>query len=140
MQHIDLAPIRAQYIDTTPILALPSLLDESNTSHLISAVRREIAAGRRVMVLDFAATRAIDATALAAIIYLYKSLRIGEGDLCFINVGEAVARLLAITQLDQVFRVVDSLDEIRPTPTGPSALPTPPAMVAHMPLELARAA
>ncbi len=99
------------YVNNTPVIETPHWLDVNNVGYLLEAVRREIKAGRRVIVLDLAGTYSIDSTALRTIIQLYKSLRVGEGDLLFINVGSQIARMWQLVRLDRVFSTHNSVAE-----------------------------
>ncbi|MEM9072741.1 MAG: STAS domain-containing protein [Myxococcota bacterium] len=91
------------------IVRVPSRVDVTNTQELLSAVRSCTAQGSDQVILDLSATEAIDSTALGAIVSLYKSLRVGEGDLKLASVQEGVKRVLALTRLDRVFDAYDDV-------------------------------
>lgn len=60
--------------------------------------------GCRLFVVDLSETHFVDSTSLATLVSIRKML--GEdGELVLCGVGEAVAKLLQVTQLDGVFRV-----------------------------------
>lgn len=92
-------------------IQLPSRVDIANTKGFLDVVRGQLAESRLSIVLDFSRTEAIDSTALGAIIQLYKSLRNQGGDLRIAHVGDGVKRVLAITRVDRVFSIFDSVDE-----------------------------
>ena len=65
----------------------------------------------RSFVLDFKNTQAIDSTALGAIVQVFKTLRSRDGSLHFCEVGTGVKRVFAITRVDRVFPIHDTLDQ-----------------------------
>jgi anti-anti-sigma factor len=93
------------------IVSLPPRLDVSNAKPLVEAVRSSIEQRNYFYVFDFSGTETIDSTALGAIIQLYKSVKSHDGDLRLFRVGDGVKRVLAITRIDRVFSLFDSLDE-----------------------------
>ncbi|MCG8424284.1 MAG: STAS domain-containing protein [Proteobacteria bacterium] len=95
--------------DNITIIRLPYRVDVSNTRELVATIRGAIAEERSLLVLDLQETRAIDSTALGAIIHLFKTLRVGEGDLVFAGVGPGVRRIFAVTHLDRVFAIHPSV-------------------------------
>lgn len=85
------------------IVQLPERVDVTNTQELLSTVRGVMGKKCDLFILDMSKTEAVDSTALGAIVSLYKSLRVGEGDLMLAGVREGVQRVLALTRLDTVF-------------------------------------
>lgn len=94
------------------VVTLPERLDVSNVDEFIDDIKGKIRAGNRKVVLDFEGTRAIDSTALGAIVQVYKWLRVGQGDLFLVRLSSSVRRIFAITRLDKALDVYDSIEDI----------------------------
>lgn len=92
---------------------LPARVDVSNTRGFVDAVQQELDAEHLKIVLDFEQTQAIDSTALGAIVQVFKTLRGRDGCLHLCAVGSGVRRVFAITRVDRVFAIFDTLDEAR---------------------------
>lgn len=90
---------------------MPRRVDVTNTQAFVEAVRGQMADNRRTIVLDFSSTESIDSTALGATVQLFKSLRGQHGDLRLASVSDGVRRVFAITRLDRVFDIFETLDE-----------------------------
>ncbi len=93
------------------IVRLPARLDVSTVKPLVEAVRASIEGDCYRFVFDFAGTETIDSTALGAIIQLYKTVKTHDGDLRLACVGDGVRRVLAITRVDRVFSITETVDE-----------------------------
>lgn len=102
------------------IVKLPARVDVTNTQGLLDAVRSQMGAGSDRFILDLSETEAIDSTGIGVIVSLYKSLRVGEGDLLLASVGSGVARVLALTRLDRVFQLHDSVESAKAAETRAS--------------------
>ena len=100
-----------EYHDEIVAVALPGRVDVSNTRGFIDVVQAEVDKERIHFVLDFEKTEAIDSTALGAIVQVYKTLRTRSGSLRLCAVGSGVRRVLAITRVDRVFPIDDTLSE-----------------------------
>ncbi len=59
------------------------------------------------LLIDLSSTRVVDSTGLGFLVGILKTLRVGEGDLALAGLNPQVKALLALTRLDQVFRIVD---------------------------------
>lgn len=92
---------------------LPTRMDVSNTKRFVEALQEELDSGHLRIVLDFAATDAIDSTALGAMVQVFKTLRSREGVLALCHVGAGVKRVFAITRVDRVFPIFDTHSEAR---------------------------
>jgi len=99
--------------DIHPVVVIPPRVDVTNTHGLLNAVRGAMGKGSEIFIFDLSATEAIDSTALGAIVSLYKSLRVGEGDLVLASVQDGVRRILALTSLDKVFAVYSSVSDAK---------------------------
>lgn len=92
---------------------LPARIDVSNTKRFVETLQAELDSGHLRIVLDFAATEAIDSTALGAMVQVFKTLRSRDGVLSLCNVGAGVKRVFAITRVDRVFSIYESHSEAR---------------------------
>jgi len=90
---------------------LPGRVDVSNTRDFVNAVQKELDEAHLKIILDFSATQAIDSTALGAIVQVFKTLRSKDGSLRLCEVGTGVRRVLAITRVDRVFPIHETLSE-----------------------------
>ena len=100
-----------QYHDGIVAVTLPRRVDVSNTRGFIEVVQRELDRDRLNIVLDFQHTQAIDSTALGAIVQVFKTLRTRSGSLRLCSVGSGVRRVLAITRVDRIFPIHETLPE-----------------------------
>lgn len=93
------------------VMHLPARIDVSNAKLMMAALREQIDQGQTLILLDCQLTESIDSTALGALIQVLKRLRSGEGDLALTRVGVGVKRVLAITRVDQVLVVSDTVED-----------------------------
>ncbi len=98
-------------IDGVSVVRMPHRVDVGNTKTFVDTLRAEIGERRTNIVLDLSKTETIDSTALGAIVQVYQSLRVTEGTLVLAGVSDGVQRVFAITRLDRVFKMVDSVEE-----------------------------
>ena len=61
--------------------------------------------------VDLQHVRFVDSAGLAALVRLYKHVRIGEGDVRLARVLPAVQRVLDLTRLDRVFAIYPTAEE-----------------------------
>lgn len=92
------------------VFDVPERVDAYNTRDLVTPILEQVHAGVHRVVLDFSKTHSVDSTALGALVQLFKALRAEGGQLCLASVGDAVARVLSITRLNQVFKVYPSVE------------------------------
>jgi anti-sigma B factor antagonist len=72
-------------------------------------------AGARYFVVDLGEVRFVDSTGLAALVRLYRRVRIGEGDVRLARVPPSVASVLELTRLNRVFDIFPSAAEAAAT-------------------------
>jgi anti-sigma B factor antagonist len=70
-----------------------------------------VAGGACQFVVDLQHVSFLDSTGLAALVRLYKHVRIGEGDVRLADVRPAVQKLLDLTRLSRVFAIYPSAEE-----------------------------
>jgi len=88
-------------------VVMPRRLNVTHLRALLDCVQRELADGPTGIVLDLRDTDAIDMAALAGIVEIYKQSAKRGVDLRLGAPRMSVRRLLGITRLDRVLRVVD---------------------------------
>jgi anti-anti-sigma factor len=91
------------------IVTMPRQLNVTHVRGLIGCVRGELADDAGAIVLDLRDTGAIDMTALACVVEMYKQSARRGVELRLSAPCESVRRLLAITRLDRVLRVDEGL-------------------------------
>ncbi|SRR5581483_9881758 len=62
-------------------------------------------AGAQYFVIDLSAVRFVDSAGLAALVRLYRRVRIGEGDVRLAQVPPTVMSVLELTRLNRVFDI-----------------------------------
>ena len=87
------------------ILELTDRLTLETEADLRDAVRRQLDAGRRDIVLDLARAPYVDSCGLGTMVQAYVSAHRVGGSVKLLNVGQRVRQLLTITRLLTVFEV-----------------------------------
>ena len=103
--------IKIERHDSHCVVVPPQRVDVTNAAEFLNSIKDEIRSGNTNIVLDLTDTRAIDSTALGALVQVYKWSRIGEGDLRLASPSDGVKRLLSLTRLDKVFDLHDSIED-----------------------------
>ena len=88
---------------TVVVLELSERLTVETEADLKDAVRRQLDAGRRHLVLDLASVPYVDSCGLGTMVQAYVSARRGGGSVRLLNVTPRVRHLLTITRLLTVF-------------------------------------
>jgi|SRR3954452_13612360 len=70
-----------------------------------------VSRGTCYFVLDLQHVSFVDSAGLAALVRLYKHVRIGEGDVRLAGVLPAVQRILDLTRLSRVFAIYSTAEE-----------------------------
>jgi anti-anti-sigma factor len=94
---------RVTTTDGVSVIRLPRSADAAHAFVLHEQFRSALQDGARGIVVDFAATEAIDAAGLYAVVRAHKAL--GVGNVLLVCVGDAVTRMLTLTRLDRVLHV-----------------------------------
>ena len=85
---------------------------DSQTSHAFqNRLDPLISEGTCYFVVDLQHVRFLDRAGLAALVRLYKHVRIGEGDVRLAGVLPAVQRILDLTRLSRVFAIYPTVEE-----------------------------
>lgn len=80
-------------------------IDATTAPDLQREFDRLLAKATRYFVVDLSEVGFIDSAGLAALIHLYKRVRIGEGDVRLAAIPVQVLPVFKITRLDQVFDI-----------------------------------
>ncbi len=87
-------------------------LDVTNSTNFKNAISSEfIDKGKVNIVLDMSGVSYMDSSALGTIISLYKSCRMNGGSFAIAGLVDSVRRLFAITALDKVVPIFDTVDD-----------------------------
>jgi len=101
------SPLRLDVTDDGGIvtIALGGELDLATAPELWAAIDDALARDRLHLVLDLVDLAFVDSTGLGVFVRAGKELRAAGGRLTLRNPGERVAKLLAITRLEEVFAI-----------------------------------
>ncbi|MGH3228839.1 MAG: STAS domain-containing protein [Streptosporangiaceae bacterium] len=110
-----------EVVEGVPVVTAPEEIDLANAAGLraalLEAARPELARpeltepGRTLVVVDMSRTRFCDSAGLNALVGAARQARADGGEVRLVVVGEAVARIVAITGVDRVIPIYASLEE-----------------------------
>jgi anti-sigma B factor antagonist len=105
-----------EVIEGVPVVTAPEEIDITNAAGLqaalLEAVRLEPAEpGRAMVVVDMSRTRFCDSAGLNALVTADRRARADGGEIRLAAVGEAVARVVALTGVDRVVAVYATLED-----------------------------
>jgi anti-anti-sigma factor len=120
-----------QVVEGVPVVTAPEEVDLANAAGLraalleaalLEAARPELARpelarpelaepGRALVVVDMSRTRFCDSAGLNALVGAARQARADGGEVRLVVVGEAVARIVALTGVDRVIPVYASLED-----------------------------
>ena len=115
-----------QVVEGVPVVTAPEEVDLANAAGLraalleaalLEAARPELARpelaepGRALIVVDMSRTRFCDSARLNALVGAARQARADGGEVRLVVVGEAVARIVALTGVDRVIPVYASLED-----------------------------
>jgi anti-anti-sigma factor len=120
-----------QVVEGVPVVTAPEEVDLANAAGLraalleaalLEAARPELARpelarpelaepGRALIVVDMSRTRFCDSAGLNALVGAARQARADGGEVRLVVVGEAVARIVALTGVDRVIPVYASLED-----------------------------
>jgi len=86
-------------------------VDMSTVEGFRSSLDGLLGAGLQYFVIDLSGVGMMDSTGLAALVHLYKRVRIGEGDVTLAAVPSQVMEVLDLTRLSQVFDIYPTADD-----------------------------
>jgi anti-anti-sigma factor len=115
-----------QVVEGVPVVTAPEEIDLANAAGLraalLEAARPELARpelarpelaepGRALVVVDMSRTRFCDSAGLNALVAAARHARADGGEVRLVVVGEAVARIIALTGVDRVIPIYASLED-----------------------------
>ena len=105
-----------EVIEGVPVVTAPEEIDITNAdglqAALLEAARPELAEpGRALVVVDMSRTRFCDSAGLNALVTADRRARADGGEIRLAAVGEAVARVVALTGVDRVVAVYATLED-----------------------------
>ena len=115
-----------QVVEGVPVVTAPEEVDLANAAGLraalleaalLEAARPELARpelaepGRALIVVDMSRTRFCDSAGLNALVGAARQARADGGEVRLVAVGEAVARIVALTGVDRVIPVYAGLED-----------------------------
>ena len=87
-------------------------LDLATAPGLRQEVLSQLGAGSRKIVIDLTATDFLDSVGLGLLVAVLKRVRVLDGELAIVCPESRLRRLFTITDLDQVFTLYDSADDV----------------------------
>ena len=105
-----------EVVEGVPVVTAPEEIDIANAAGLqaalVKAARPELAEpGRALVVVDMSRTRFCDSAGLNALVAAARQARADGGEVRLVVVGEAVARIVALTGVDRVIPVYAGLED-----------------------------
>jgi anti-sigma B factor antagonist len=101
------------------LAALPDEIDMANAGRVEQALRRELAEGVRVLVIDMGATTFCDSLGLGALVQIWKRAQANGVEIRIVVPPGRVRRLMAVTRVDQVLPLYWSMGEALAGAPGP---------------------
>ena len=99
-------------INGVPVVTAPAEIDVTTAEQLRTVLLHLAGRGNATIVVDMTCTRFCDSAGLTVLVRAHKRAVAEGGELrLVIPAGSAVARIFAITRLDLVIPLFDSLDE-----------------------------
>jgi anti-sigma B factor antagonist len=92
-------------------------LDLATAPGLRQDVVGVLSAGARRLVIDLSPTDFVDSVGLGILVAVHKRVRVHDGELAIVCPDPRLRRLFVITDLDRVFRLVDTVDQAMGTAT-----------------------
>lgn len=68
-------------------------------------------AGENQFVIDLTGVPFMDSSGIAALVNLFKRIRIGAGDVKLCGIREEIMKIFSLTRLDRVFEIFDTRAE-----------------------------
>jgi anti-sigma B factor antagonist len=105
-----------QVVEGVPVVTAPEEIDLANAAGLKAALLEAAGAelaepGRALVVVDMSRTRFCDSAGLNALVGAARQARADGGEVRLVVVGEAVARIVALTGVDRVIPIYASLED-----------------------------
>ena len=102
-------PVEA--VQGVSVVTAPEEIDVANAAGLRAALLEAAGSGRALVVVDMSRTRFCDSAGLNALVAAARRAWAEGGEVRLVIVGEAVARIVALTGVDRVIPICASLEE-----------------------------
>ena len=106
--HMDLVVER---LERVAVVTVSGDVDAASVHLLREAFDELVADGQHRFVIDLAGVAFMDSSGLAALVQLFKRVRIGEGDVRICALQPAVLRVFELVRLTRVFELFESAEE-----------------------------
>jgi anti-sigma B factor antagonist len=100
-----------EVVEGVPVVTTPEEIDVANAALLQKALLEAAGPGHALVVVDMSRTRFCDSAGLNALVAADRQARAEGGEVRLVVVGEAVARIVALTGVDRVIPIYASLEE-----------------------------
>jgi anti-sigma B factor antagonist len=100
-----------EVVEGVPVVTAPEEIDIANAAGLKVALHEAAGPGRGLVVVDMSRTRFCDSTGLNALVSAARQARAEGGEVRLVVVGDAVARIVALTGVDRVIPIYASLED-----------------------------
>lgn len=95
------------------IAHIGKILDFRNAEAFRTATREQLQEGARHFILDFTGTDLLDSVGLGAIFSLYRHLSPNDGQVVFAGADGAVAVMIELTKIEQIFPSFPDVESAR---------------------------
>ncbi|RMF28796.1 MAG: anti-sigma factor antagonist [Chloroflexi bacterium] len=99
--------IETQKVNNVTVVVVEGEIDTLTVPQLHETFDRLVAAGEQNYVIDLAGVPFMDSSGLAALVKLFKRIRIGHGDVRLCRVRPEIRKILELTRLDRVFEIYE---------------------------------
>jgi anti-sigma B factor antagonist len=100
-----------EVVEGVPVVTAPEEIDIANAGGLKVALHEAAGPGRGLVVVDMSRARFCDSTGLNALVSAARQARAEGGEVRLVVVGDAVARIVALTGVDRVIPIYASLEK-----------------------------
>jgi len=100
-----------EVVEGVPVVTAPEEIDITNAAGLQAALLEAAGPRRAMVVVDMSRTRFCDSAGLNALVTAGRRARADGGEVRLVVVGEAVARVVALTGVDRVIPIYASLED-----------------------------
>ena len=100
-----------EVVEGVPVVTAPEEIDITNAAGLQAALLEAVSPRSAMVVVDMSRTRFCDSAGLNALVIADRRARADGGEVRLAAVGEAVARVVALTGVDRVVAVYASLED-----------------------------
>ena len=100
-----------EVIEGVPVVTAPEEIDITNAAGLRAALLEAAGPRHAMVVVDMSRTRFCDSAGLNALVTAGRRARADGGEVRLVVVGEAVARVVALTGVDRVIPIYASLED-----------------------------